>query len=761
MLHNIPFELQQLRQWVCAGPNKLPLNPRTGQAADVTDPDTWGTFEEARKTGYKHIGFVLKRNGPYSIIDLDEPLNEVQIERHSKIAKAFESYSEVSQSGKGVHIIVKGSIPQGVRRDKVEVYSDSRYMICTGNVLNQLPITEQQSLLDSLFEEMNKSVKAELVQVNGSLTDEQIYNMAGSAANSGNFLMLWAGNWQGKYESQSEADFALLSMLCFYTQDNEQVRRIFRFSELGKRDKATKNDKYLDRALQKIRGAEMPLVDFSALLKTQPKYNEHRFENKSQNGLQDTTETIAGNSSGGKNGAETGEELSIDSGKAEETIEPPTGFVGELARYIFESAIRPVPEIALATAIALTAGVVGRSYNISGLGLNQYLVILAKTGSGKEGAATGIDALISAVRNQVPMVDQFVGPAAFASGQALVRVLDKQPCFVSVLGEFGLTLKDICDEKASSAHVMLKKALLDLYAKSGHSKILRSSVYSESDKNTKIVQAPNVTILGESTPESFYQGVNSSAISAGLLPRFSIFEYNGPRPARNPNPFQPPSEALVNRFIEFLMVSLATQQNNTFCPVQINADAKIVLDDFDTHVDREMRQANQDVILQLWNRAHLKALKLAALIAVGNNAHQPIIDRECALWSIKVVTRDITKLLAKFVAGEIGSGDLRMESDVRRAIIDYLELSHSERKRYQVPESIANEAIVPFGFLRRRLRGLASFTSDRRGANAALASILNSLCEAGEIVKLHPAQTIAPFGINTPLYILGSNWRNI
>ena len=129
----------------------------------------------------------------------------------------------------------------------------------------------------------------------------------------------------------------------------------------------------------------------------------------------------------------------------------PPGLVGDLSRYFYATAIRPVPEVALAAALAITAGVCGRSYNISGAGLNQYIVLLAKTGSGKEGALSGIDRLLAAVRPQLPMVDQFLGPAVFSSGQALIKVLSERPCFASVLGEFGLTLQQLSDHRANAS----------------------------------------------------------------------------------------------------------------------------------------------------------------------------------------------------------------------------------------------------------------------------------------------------------------------
>lgn len=80
-------------------------------------------------------------------------------------------------------------------------------------------------------------------------------------------------------------------------------------------------------------------------------------------------------------------------------------------------------------ALGMVSGIVGRQYNIPGSGLNLYLILLAATGTGKEGMATGINALVSKVRETVPAVDQFVGPAEFSSGPALVKALNAQSCF--------------------------------------------------------------------------------------------------------------------------------------------------------------------------------------------------------------------------------------------------------------------------------------------------------------------------------------------
>ncbi len=179
--HNIPAELRALNQWVVAGPNKIPLNPRSGEPADPTDPETWGTYNDAVKAGYTHVGFVLSKDDPYAIIDLDLPVSEEQAARHQQILEATESYAEISQSGNGVHIVVKGSIPHGVRRDKVEVYSSERYMIFTGDVLNTLPIAEDQEILDILYNEMVSTWEVDLEELTPTQGDEAVVALASGA----------------------------------------------------------------------------------------------------------------------------------------------------------------------------------------------------------------------------------------------------------------------------------------------------------------------------------------------------------------------------------------------------------------------------------------------------------------------------------------------------------------------------------------------------------------------------------------------------
>lgn len=751
ILENIPPELRALNQWVCSGPDKIPINPRTGQKADPTDPGTGGTFAQAVHAGMQNIGFILGEKDPFAIIDLDDPFSRkdkskikegdpdfreaLQISlRHSKIFEAFETYAEISQSGKGVHIVMRGSIPRGVRRDKVELYSKERYMIFTGRILRNAPVNDCQAGLSRIFAEIGTVLTeaGELIEEESTLEDSAIWRMASKATNAEKFIALCEGNLTAfNYESQSEADYALLSMLAFYTRSNEQIRRMFRETALGKRAKAVKNDIYINRSLRRIRARELPLVDTSALSKVPIPPAPT---------VEPVTITPA-------------TPLRVDVSPGGYTFPP--GLVGEVCEYVFSSAIRPVTEVALAAAIALCAGIGGRSYNISGTGLNQYIILLAETGRGKEGAPTGIDSLIAAVRQTIPMADQFLGPAAFASGQALVKVLDTRQCFVSVLGEFGLTLQQICDPQAPGPLLMLRRVLLDIYAKSGFSKVLRSSVYSDSEKNTKTIFSPNVTILGDSTPGRFYNGIDLSHIAEGLIPRFSIIEYKGKRPKANKKAFHQPSDELVSKLGQFITVAVTTAQNNTVCPVRMEPEALAILDNLNDEADRRINTDGGDVEAELWNRAHLKGLKLAGLIAAGCNPHAPVINAEIATWSVTFVRREIAGVMERFQAGDVGTGEGKQEAEVRRMFKHFQTLPPDKRKLHRCPEGLLDKQVVPYQFLNVYCRRLAPFRHDRRGETAALKACLDNMVKAEifEMVPLH--QLTSEFKTRSPIYYPG------
>ena len=280
--------------------------------------------------------------------------------------------------------------------------------------------------------------------------------------------------------------------------------------------------------------------------------------------------------------------------------------------------LRPVPEIALAGAMGLMAGICGRAYNISGTGLNQYILCLAMTGTGKEAISLGIDKIINEVSKQVPVASEFIGPSEIQSGQALIKNLSENPSYVSMIGEFGLRLKALSSDRANSAEIALRRMLLDFYHKSGHSQVVRPTIYSDKAKNIAAIASPAFSILGESTPEKFYEVLNEEMISEGLLPRFMIVEYKGKRPANNENAVNVfPNERLVSKVAELMAYAKTTMSNRQVVNVISTKEADEIFRQFDKFADNQINSTDKEVVRQLWNRAHLKVLKIAALLAVG------------------------------------------------------------------------------------------------------------------------------------------------
>lgn len=271
---NIPQEMQAYPQWAIAAPDKSPYTlDVSGKLVRVSvhEIDKLLDFQTACKAAeyYKAgIGFILSERYPFTCIDLDvknasnEPdmgkwTTPDDIERFQKIVSYFNTYTELSRSGIGLHLWAKGFIGAGARRDHVEVYSQERFIICTGNAFMSLPISESQEKLEILVDEIRKASKTkriELVELDEEFSDAEVFERALDAANGDKFKRLCAGDFRSEFPSQSEADLALMSMFAFYSVSNEQCRRLFRLTELGKREKAVKNDRYLNFTLEIIRG---------------------------------------------------------------------------------------------------------------------------------------------------------------------------------------------------------------------------------------------------------------------------------------------------------------------------------------------------------------------------------------------------------------------------------------------------------------------------------------------------------------------------
>ena len=239
-------ELKKVTNWVCHR-NKIPIDPKTGNTAKSNDRSTWGTYQQAKSFMEKDksisgLGFMFSES-PYVGIDIDHCIVDGKMSKLAlDVISTFQSYTEISPSGTGIHIICKGKLPGAGRKNSdlgLEMYDSGRYFTVTENVLKGYTIIgERQQEINELYQKYFSTKKYEtskqqMLQPAICLDDNKIIDMAGRSQNGRKFLDLYAGNWQGYYKSQSEADIAFCNMLAFWTgRDDVQMDRIFRASGL-------------------------------------------------------------------------------------------------------------------------------------------------------------------------------------------------------------------------------------------------------------------------------------------------------------------------------------------------------------------------------------------------------------------------------------------------------------------------------------------------------------------------------------------------
>ena len=287
-----PKELAALRQWICwrlepdsksDRPRKVPYDPKTGRKASSTNADTWATLAEAQAACQKFIftgiGFVFTPEAGIVGVDIDHCRNEDGSfnETATTILDRYPSYTEVSPSGTGLHIFYRGAMPGKGNKNSasgVEMYAAARYFTMTGQRLEGTPeeIADGAEALPWIHDayiakQRKKKEKSKKAQRAVALTDEQVLEKARAAQNGEEFAQLWAGRWEGRYGSQSEADLALCCSLAFWTgKGREQMDRLFWQSGLfrEKWDKvhhasgATYGEETLEQAIQRTENVYTP-----------------------------------------------------------------------------------------------------------------------------------------------------------------------------------------------------------------------------------------------------------------------------------------------------------------------------------------------------------------------------------------------------------------------------------------------------------------------------------------------------------------------
>jgi hypothetical protein len=188
---------------------------------------------------------VFTENDPFAGIDLDKCRDPEsgQIDRSAReIIDRLKSYAEISPSNTGVKIFIKGRVGAGKKRGRIEVYAKGRYFTVTGGRLGPTAtIEERQTEIDAFLRQIDAEQprtkqnpkENESPERTANMDDASLVDKMLAAKNGQQILRLMNGEWEGgNLPTQSEADEALCCHIAFYSQDPEQIDRIFRGSKL-------------------------------------------------------------------------------------------------------------------------------------------------------------------------------------------------------------------------------------------------------------------------------------------------------------------------------------------------------------------------------------------------------------------------------------------------------------------------------------------------------------------------------------------------
>lgn len=248
--NEIPSELKNQPNWILwkaetkesGKVTKIPYQI-DGNEAQSNNPRTWSTFPTAvkfyRDSNVDGIGFVFSRRDKFVGIDIDgcvsyaaedkDRENPILSDFANEIIEMLDSYTEFSVSGTGIHIIVKGSLPQSVcgtgRKNSklgLEVYQHGRYFTMTGHRENSNDIFDRTDelveLMETYFDDSDLQGRivnlAEYENDSIKLSNEQLWERMFRSKNGDEIRALYNGHLIN--DDHSSSDIALCNHLAFW-----------------------------------------------------------------------------------------------------------------------------------------------------------------------------------------------------------------------------------------------------------------------------------------------------------------------------------------------------------------------------------------------------------------------------------------------------------------------------------------------------------------------------------------------------------------
>lgn len=600
MYERIPNELQKLNQWHCwklVKGVKIPVQVN-GENAKSNDASTWTDFNSACDSAYYYSGLAFEITPPYTGIDLDGCLDsDGDLRKWAwEIIARFDGlgFIEVSPSGTGVKILTRARKPAGMAcvhkiepGQQIEVYDRDRFWTVTGDIYSgNDQIGDGQAAVNWLYETFFKKPDPKPIQ-----------NIAPACPVSPlpDSLLRRADAY---VRSVPPADEGMRNISAFSLAGHL-------YSMIGDRGERLTEAQVLEFAREWNRSlaAPMPDAEIQRTVNSAGRNGTPR-EDKPHQPFPDDLYPHVDIS---RLLADIGRPRSDDEDDegAILNLVPPVGILRQVYEYYFAISHRPSPVMGLATAVSLCETLFGRRIRThTDLRTNDYNVVVAPTGAGKESCETTISRIFwQADPNRVPML-----PPDVQSGNGLVRAVCDRPLGLWVCDEFGKVLEAILDRKSNNGHAkQIGTHLLKLYSKA--SGIYGGAAHADGARN-EIIQ-PHLCLLGLTTGQLF-DSLDSRNIQDGLFGRIAFWPVTN-RPKRKTARALPVPQDLEKAVREWL----AWEPSNPIRqdipkPVTLEMSPE-ALERWEQHAEAidDRMEGESESRAAIWGRVAARSMKLA------------------------------------------------------------------------------------------------------------------------------------------------------
>lgn len=271
-------QLEGYKRWLCWQVTKdgdsyikIPVNPVTGRPAESNDSSTWCDYETARaaveRGAYESIGFALGKEVGLVVVDLDKVRSGPDQPYPAWVRAEVEdldSYTEVSVSGRGLHILAWGAIPRNLNRQKhnIELWDSGKMFALSGSIYEGRDTIQTRD-----FAELHRRVS------NGHIGANYQPSLIVEKFDTARYHAIVADEWadQGIDSRSAAVQSALCALAVRFDFDRDRMRAEFEatplceaWEEKGKWSRL--GDRELDHAIEFMRTrkpATVKALDFA------------------------------------------------------------------------------------------------------------------------------------------------------------------------------------------------------------------------------------------------------------------------------------------------------------------------------------------------------------------------------------------------------------------------------------------------------------------------------------------------------------------